>query len=74
MAKILKIDRCVDCPYYFSGKANIDNAWITLTQLWQCHHPDVGNKDTAEPHRMIQDWCPLDDAPEEGEKNQCTRS
>jgi len=30
-----------------------------------CNHPDMNLRDLAEPNRIIQDWCPLEDDDEQ---------
>jgi len=46
MKKKIVIERCFDCPY--------------CDDLWMCNHPDMNLRDLAEPHKIIQGWCPLE--------------
>lgn len=55
MEKVLRVETIKTCK----------ECWPYHSPYWVCNHPETHGRDTAEPSKQIQDWCPLADFKEE---------
>lgn len=62
MAKIIKVESCFKCPYIYYRSHQINNHHF-LSPWCIRGEREVSNDKII----IIQDWCPLPDAPEDKE-------